>query len=207
MHAQLAAYVSTCDRCQRNKASNQRPAGLLQPPEIPDEPLSHVSMDVVMALPLSSGFDAILVVIDKLSKSIVIIPNHTTVIAKKTARLYSTTFIAVMVSPARSSLTATCGFQSPSDSSPARKLEPKFAGLYKVTKCVSPVAYRLELPSGTNAHPAFHSSLLKAYKPDSTGERTAQVPEAASVDGQVEYVVDAILDDRVRRGKKEYLVY
>jgi hypothetical protein len=60
---------------------------------------------------------------------------------------------------------------------------------------------------GTNAHPVFHSSLLKADNPDSTGERTAQVPEAVSVDGQMEYVVDAALNERVRRGKKEYLVH
>jgi Chromo (CHRromatin Organisation MOdifier) domain len=33
------------------------------------------------------------------------------------------------------------------------------------------------------------------------------VPEAVSVDGQVEYVVDAALDERVRRGKNEYLVH
>jgi Chromo (CHRromatin Organisation MOdifier) domain len=98
-------------------------------------------------------------------------------------------------------------FKPPSESSRARKLPPKFSGPYKVTKRVSPVAYRLELPPGTNAHPVFHSSLLKAYKPDSTGERMAQVPEAVSIDGQVEYVVDAILDERVRRGKDEYLVH
>jgi Chromo (CHRromatin Organisation MOdifier) domain len=97
--------------------------------------------------------------------------------------------------------------QAPSDSSRARKLSPKFAGPYKVIKRVSPVAYQLELTPGTNAHPVFHSSLLKASKPDSTGERTTQVPEAVSVDGQVEYVVDAILDEQVRRGKREYLVH
>jgi Chromo (CHRromatin Organisation MOdifier) domain len=62
-------------------------------------------------------------------------------------------------------------------------------------------------PPGTNAHPVFHSSLLKSYKPGYTGERTAHVPEAVSVDGQVEYVVDAVLDERVRRGKKKYLVH
>jgi hypothetical protein len=41
-----------------------------------------------MALPPSNGFDAILVVVDKLSKSIFLIPTKTTVTAKATARLY-----------------------------------------------------------------------------------------------------------------------
>jgi hypothetical protein len=45
-------------------------------------------MNFVMALPPSGGFDAILVVVDKLSKSSVLISTHTSVTAKDTARLY-----------------------------------------------------------------------------------------------------------------------
>jgi hypothetical protein len=41
-----------------------------------------------MALPPSGGFDTILVVADKLSKSIVLIPTNTTATAKETAKLY-----------------------------------------------------------------------------------------------------------------------
>jgi hypothetical protein len=41
-----------------------------------------------MALPQSNGFDVILVVVDKLSKSIVLIPTKTTITAKETVRLY-----------------------------------------------------------------------------------------------------------------------
>jgi hypothetical protein len=88
MNAQVTAYVSTCDRCERDKSSNQKPAGLLQPLEVPGEPWAHVSMDFVMALPPSGGVGAILVVVDKLSKSIVLIPTHTSVTVKNTARLY-----------------------------------------------------------------------------------------------------------------------
>jgi hypothetical protein len=87
-------------------------------------------------------------------------------------------------------------FKPPSDNSRTRKLAPKFAGPYKVIKKIS-----------TNAHPVFHSSLLKAYKADSTGERSSPVPEPVSVDGQVASVVDAVLDEPVRRGIKENLIY
>jgi hypothetical protein len=41
-----------------------------------------------MTLPRSDGFDAILVFVDKLSKSLALIPTLTTVTAKETARLY-----------------------------------------------------------------------------------------------------------------------
>jgi hypothetical protein len=104
-------------------------------------------------------------------------------------------------------LLSTTFFKPTPDISRARKFVPTFAGPCKVIQKVSPAAYKLELLVGTNAHPVLHSSLLKAYKADSTGERTCPVPEAVSIDGQVEYVVDAILDERVRRGKKEYLVH
>jgi hypothetical protein len=47
-----------------------------------------VSLSFVLALPPSGGFDAILMVVEKLPKSIVLIPTHITVTSKDTARLY-----------------------------------------------------------------------------------------------------------------------
>jgi Integrase zinc binding domain len=88
MFSQVTAYISTSDRCQRDKSSNQRPAGLLQSLEVPNEPWAHFSMGFFMALPPSGDFDVILVVVDKLSKSIVLIPTHIVVTAKDIARLY-----------------------------------------------------------------------------------------------------------------------
>jgi transposase InsO family protein len=88
MRGQVAAYVSSCDLCLRNKTRNQHPVGLLQPLEVPSEPWDHVSLDFIISLPPSNGHDAILVVVDKLSKAIVLIPTVSTVSAKETARLY-----------------------------------------------------------------------------------------------------------------------
>jgi hypothetical protein len=113
MQAQVTAYVATCDRCQRDKSPNQRPSGLLQPLEVPGEPWAHVSLDFVMALPPSNGFDAILVVVDKLSKSIVLIPTKTTVTAKETARLYFN-YVYCRHGLARSYPTVTCATPVPS---------------------------------------------------------------------------------------------
>jgi hypothetical protein len=60
----------------RNKASNQKPMGLLQPLEVPTEKFQHVSMDFITSLPKTkSGYDAIMVVVDKLTKVMMFIPT------------------------------------------------------------------------------------------------------------------------------------
>jgi Chromo (CHRromatin Organisation MOdifier) domain len=104
-------------------------------------------------------------------------------------------------------LLSTKFFIPPSSTPGGRKFAPKFAGLYEVIAKVSPVAYKLQLPDGTNAHPVFHSSLLRVYHPDSTGERTHAVPEPVRVDGQVEFAVEKITQERRKYDKLEYLVH
>ena len=52
-------YVRTCEECQRNKASNQKPSGLLQPLAIPAQRWERVSMDFVTHLPKTrQGYDS-----------------------------------------------------------------------------------------------------------------------------------------------------
>ena len=62
-------FVAQCDSCQRVKASSQLPAGLLHPLEIPARKWQSISMDLITGLPKTkSGYDAIWVVVDRLSK-------------------------------------------------------------------------------------------------------------------------------------------
>jgi hypothetical protein len=75
----VASYVSTCDSCQRHKASSQRPAGLLQPLPVPAQPWSSVSMDFVVDLPSTAdGFDSIMVMVDRLTKMVHLAPCRKT---------------------------------------------------------------------------------------------------------------------------------
>ena len=74
----FASYVRSCDTCQRVKPSTQVRASLFQPLPIVDKKWESVSLDFIVDLPkIPSGFDAILVVIDRLSKMAHFIPNHT----------------------------------------------------------------------------------------------------------------------------------
>jgi Integrase zinc binding domain len=71
MRRDVKEYVRSCDSCQRNKPRNQLPIGLLNPLEVPTRRLELVSLDFVMVLPrTSSGHDAILVIEDRLSKTV-----------------------------------------------------------------------------------------------------------------------------------------
>ena len=75
--------------CQRTKAENKKPAGLLHPLPIPPRKWHTVTMDFIVQLPRSAtGYDAIFVVVDKLSKRAYFIPTHTTATAPQTAQLY-----------------------------------------------------------------------------------------------------------------------
>ena len=85
----IREHVQSCDSCQRNNIRGGKPAGLLQPLQIPEEPWISVSMDFITQLPKTPrGKDAILVVVDRLMKMTRFIPTVTTVGAKETAELF-----------------------------------------------------------------------------------------------------------------------
>lgn len=68
MKADIKTFVRECDTCQRNKAENLKPAGLLQPLPIPERAWSDISMDFIEGLPNSNGYTVVLVVVDGLTK-------------------------------------------------------------------------------------------------------------------------------------------
>lgn len=89
MAKDIRAYIRSCDSCQRNKARNLRPAGLLKPLPVPQDRWEDVSMDFVFGLPRTSrGHDGVLVFVDRLSKMAHFIPTKQTVTAPEVARLF-----------------------------------------------------------------------------------------------------------------------
>ena len=90
MRHDVTEFCRSCIPCQRNKSSNRKPLGLLQPADnVPWRPWSVVCMDFITRLPKSiEGYDAILVVIDMLSKRAHFIPTTSDASAAKTAQIF-----------------------------------------------------------------------------------------------------------------------
>jgi hypothetical protein len=75
----IANYLAKCLECQQVKEEHRHPAGLLQPLPIPEWKWETISMDFITGLPTSTRYnDAIMVVVDKLSKSAHFIPVKST---------------------------------------------------------------------------------------------------------------------------------
>ena len=85
----VTTYVQKCEECQRNKPSNQRKAGLLQLLAVPAHRWERVNMDFVTHLPKTrQGYDAMLVIVDYLTKMMILRPTHSTVTGVHTAIIF-----------------------------------------------------------------------------------------------------------------------
>jgi hypothetical protein len=63
-------YVEGCTICQETKNITHPTQMPLQPTEIPHWPFEYITMDFITKLPLSKGYNSILVVTDQLTKTI-----------------------------------------------------------------------------------------------------------------------------------------
>jgi hypothetical protein len=81
-------FVAHCHACQVNKCRHTKALGLMKPLSIPYRRFGSWSMDMIVALPRTKrGFDAILVVVCRLSKYTWFIPCHTSATAADCAKL------------------------------------------------------------------------------------------------------------------------
>ena len=70
-------YIRNCHTCRRAKAPRDQYNGLLKPLPIPARPWIDVTLDFVTGLPPSNGYNAVLMVIDRLTKEKHYIPCTT----------------------------------------------------------------------------------------------------------------------------------
>ena len=88
MSRYIGKYVSTCDMCLRMKFTRQLPSRELHPLPIPDMPWDTASVDFIVELRESNGQDAIMVVVDSVTKCSHFVSTITTLTATGTAQLY-----------------------------------------------------------------------------------------------------------------------
>jgi hypothetical protein len=88
MKTAIEEFVRQCDTCQHAKHTHSHPAGLLQPLPVPAGAWRDITMDFIDGLPVSDGFDAILVVVDRFTKYAHFIPLRHPYSAPKVARVF-----------------------------------------------------------------------------------------------------------------------
>ena len=74
MSSDVRQYIRNCDICGRIKPWRDLRQGLLKPLPVPDRIWKELSMDFITGLPPSEGCTALMVVTDRLSKDVVLIP-------------------------------------------------------------------------------------------------------------------------------------
>ena len=88
MHEEVSVYCKTCEVCQAVKPSRQNKIGLLQPHDVPPRLFHTITIDFILALPMTkNGHTGILGITDSLSGLVQLIPTVTEVRAEESARL------------------------------------------------------------------------------------------------------------------------
>jgi hypothetical protein len=88
MSRYIGIYVKHCDLCNWTKVQYRRPIGELHPSETPEAPWDTISVDFIVELLESHGYDAIMCVVNSLTKHVHFIPTHTTLNTEGTALLF-----------------------------------------------------------------------------------------------------------------------
>ncbi|KAJ9518110.1 hypothetical protein QJQ45_010026 [Haematococcus lacustris] len=185
----------------------------------------HVSMDLVTKLPTGThGYDAICVIVDRLSKMVHFVPCKEAMNAMAFTRLFINNVFRLHGLPAeaRYKRHADTGLKDVEfevgaqvllstrnlriKTGKVRKFVPRYVGPFVVEAKINANAYRLTLPANmSRLHPVFHVSLLKKYSGSDVG---IMPPPVEWMDETPVYYVERLLDHRyVRAGKAgEFLV-
>ena len=155
MPQDVVDYVTSCVTCQAVNARNRKREGHLMPLPPPEYPWQGISMDFITGLPISGeGHDTILVVVDRLTKMVLLTPTQIAIDAEHTADLF---FREVV-----------CRFGQPEhvicDRDP-RFVSNFFSSLMKFmgTKIGASTAYRPQTDGQTERMNRFVEEVLRAY--------------------------------------------
>jgi len=80
-------YITDCDMCQQMKNHPQQPFGPLVPNKVPNRPWEIISTDLITQLPESNSYNAICVIVDRLTKRAHFIPIDNWFSSKDMAQL------------------------------------------------------------------------------------------------------------------------
>ena len=81
LHTNVQQFCKSCVTCMRSKPQRHKPYGSLKQLPIPERPWNSISMDFIKKLLSSSGFDTILVIVDLLTKQVIFISAHNTIMS------------------------------------------------------------------------------------------------------------------------------
>jgi len=101
MRTIVEEVVGNCDTCIRNKSSRHAPYGQLQTPDMPSQPWKSITWDFVVKLPLSKDpttgieYDAILNIVDRLTKFAYMIPFKETWDAEQLAYVFLRIIVSI----------------------------------------------------------------------------------------------------------------
>lgn len=90
-----------------------------------------------------------------------------------------------------------------------KKLSPRYVSPFQITRQITPVSFRLALPSTYRISPTFHVSLLKPTaipREEGEGRSGDQSPQHILVEGEEAYQVRELHDSRRRGHLLRYLV-
>lgn len=88
LKADVENFVKQCGICQQAKHGQQHPSGLHQPLPIPTAAWQDISMDFIEGLPTSDHNNAIMVIVDRLTKYAQLVPVKHPYTASSIARLF-----------------------------------------------------------------------------------------------------------------------
>jgi hypothetical protein len=88
MSVHVKEFTKTCPQCQLNKHQTKKPAGELSSLPVPTRPFEYMSVDLMVELPFSKGYNAIVIFVDMLTKMAHFVPTVTTVDASQLANIY-----------------------------------------------------------------------------------------------------------------------